>query len=222
VLAVGDASFQHKCFSQFEKLKSEGRTILFVTHDMTSVERFCDRAMLIERGKMLTVGAPDEVSRRYSEINFGSVAHAESGPERSAPAQILETWCEDAEGERIVTQHQGARCHAWMEVEFREAVEDPLFAITFRNAARHTIFVARSEASGPTGRFEAGARVAVGFGFDNWLASSHYELTPSVAFPSLGPDVAVRREDLASLVIAAPQWSGGAADLPHEIEVRRL
>ncbi len=43
VLAVGDASFQQKCFAEFERMKAEGRTILFVTHDMSSVERFCDR-----------------------------------------------------------------------------------------------------------------------------------------------------------------------------------
>ena len=56
VLAVGDASFQRKCFDEFERLRDEERTILFVTHDMNSVERFCDRAMLIERGQLLDIG----------------------------------------------------------------------------------------------------------------------------------------------------------------------
>ena len=41
-------------------MKAEGRTIVFVTHDMAAVERFCDRAMLIERGRMLDIGSPDE------------------------------------------------------------------------------------------------------------------------------------------------------------------
>ena len=50
VLAVGDAAFQQKCFEEFFRLKREGRTIVFVSHDMFSVERFCDRAMLMERG----------------------------------------------------------------------------------------------------------------------------------------------------------------------------
>ncbi len=53
VLAVGDAAFQQKCFDQFHQLKAAGKTIVFVTHDMSSVERFCDRAMLLERGKMI-------------------------------------------------------------------------------------------------------------------------------------------------------------------------
>ena len=60
VLAVGDAAFQQKCFEQFHRLKAEGKTIVFVTHDMSAVERFCDRAMLLERGS-----ARDRRAARY-------------------------------------------------------------------------------------------------------------------------------------------------------------
>src|SRR4051794_7203979 len=52
VLAVGDAAFQQKCFDQFHRLKAEGRTIVFVTHDMGSVERYCDRALVLESGQI--------------------------------------------------------------------------------------------------------------------------------------------------------------------------
>ena len=65
VLAVGDAAFQQKCYEQFHRLKAEGRTILFVTHDMSAVERFCDRALLLERGAMRALGDPDEVIDVY-------------------------------------------------------------------------------------------------------------------------------------------------------------
>ena len=218
VLAVGDASFQQKCFDQFERLKAEGRTILFVTHDMSSVERFCDRAMLIERGEVLDIGSPEDVSRKYSEINFGETPHQDD--ERAAgPLRILGAWCEDEGGERIVAQNQGETCRACMEVEFREAVEDPTFAIAFRNEPRHTIFVARSERDGPSGHFAAGERVTVSFTFVNWLASSRYALTTSVAVPGSG--AMVSSEDIASIIVAASHWSGGVADLPHELEVRR-
>ena len=71
VLAVGDASFQRKCFEKFDTLKRAGKTIVFVTHDMTAVERFCDRAMLLERGRILELGDPHAVARAYNEINFG-------------------------------------------------------------------------------------------------------------------------------------------------------
>ena len=69
VLAVGDAAFQRKCFDEFERLKAEGRTIVFVTHDMRAIERFCDRAVLLEQGRMVAGGAPDEVAARYVEVN---------------------------------------------------------------------------------------------------------------------------------------------------------
>jgi ABC-type polysaccharide/polyol phosphate transport system ATPase subunit len=69
VLAVGDASFQRKCFEQFERMKREGRTILFVTHDMASIERLCDRALVLELGRVADVGPPDRIAHRYEELN---------------------------------------------------------------------------------------------------------------------------------------------------------
>jgi len=222
VLAVGDAAFQQKCFNEFDRMKAEGRTIVFVTHDMSSVERFCDRAMLIEKGRIRNLGQPEEISRQYSELNFGASAHSLGGaaaPAEAMPVRILGAWCEDEQGERIITQQQGERCRACMEVEFTETVNDPHFAVTFRNAARHTILVTRSEIHGPGGRYEAGDRRIVCFSFVNLLASSRYELTPSVSVPDLA--AAAEVEDMASLIVAAPHWSGGVADLPHELEVRR-
>ncbi len=58
VLAVGDAAFQQKCFDEFTRLRGDGRTMLFVTHDMGAVERFCDRAMLLDRGRVVDIGEP--------------------------------------------------------------------------------------------------------------------------------------------------------------------
>jgi len=68
VLAVGDASFREKCFAEFERMKGRN-TILLVTHSMPMVERFCDRAVLIERGSIISEGAPETVAQRYFEIN---------------------------------------------------------------------------------------------------------------------------------------------------------
>ena len=220
VLAVGDASFQQKCFDQFDQLKAEGRTILFVTHDMTAVRRFCDRAMLVEQGRVVNIGDPEDISREYGEINFGDAGHGDDAGVTTHAVRVLDAWCEQA-GERVVEQRQGKRCRACMEVEMTEAVQDPAFAIAFRNDVRHTIFVARSDVHGPTGRFEAGERVVIGFEFDNWLAPSRYTLTPSVAVPSVGPEAIARRDDVASLIVEAGHWSGGVADLPHELEIRR-
>ena len=65
VLAVGDAAFQAKCAAYFERAKYEGRTVILVTHSMENVRKFCTRAMLIERGKIASIGDPDEVAKDY-------------------------------------------------------------------------------------------------------------------------------------------------------------
>ena len=59
VLAVGDAAFQQKCFDEFGRMRREGTTVVFVTHDMSAVQRFCDRAMLIDKAAIVEVGDPD-------------------------------------------------------------------------------------------------------------------------------------------------------------------
>lgn len=68
VLAVGDAAFRDKCFAEFERMKGE-KTIVLVTHSMPMVERFCDRAILLEGGRVVAEGAPADVARRYLELN---------------------------------------------------------------------------------------------------------------------------------------------------------
>ncbi len=80
VLAVGDAAFQQKCFDEFERMKREGRTILFVTHDMSAVERFCDRAMLLERGEVVRIGPPDEVVAAVQRAQLRPHGRAEPSP----------------------------------------------------------------------------------------------------------------------------------------------
>ena len=63
VLAVGDAAFQQKCADAFREMKAAGKTIILVTHEMSTVEEYCDRAMLISDGKVAHIGEPEEVGR---------------------------------------------------------------------------------------------------------------------------------------------------------------
>ncbi|MGH7156960.1 MAG: polysaccharide ABC transporter ATP-binding protein [Candidatus Saccharimonadales bacterium] len=69
VLAVGDMNFQRKCFDVFEALKKEGRTIVFISHDMESIRRFCDRAALLSKGKIEFIGSPEHVADIYTQQN---------------------------------------------------------------------------------------------------------------------------------------------------------
>jgi hypothetical protein len=65
ILAVGDESFQQKCFGRVWDYRRAGGTIVFVSHDATSVERICDRAILLEHGEVVDQGPPEEVFRTY-------------------------------------------------------------------------------------------------------------------------------------------------------------
>jgi ABC-type polysaccharide/polyol phosphate transport system ATPase subunit len=67
VLAVGDASFQEKCFATFEEMRRDGKTVMFVSHDLSSVERFCERALLLEKGLPQGIGPAEEITSLYRD-----------------------------------------------------------------------------------------------------------------------------------------------------------
>lgn len=67
VLAVGDASFQAKCFDVFNRYKRDGRTIVLVSHDLVTMERYCDRMLLLQHGQVIADGPPAEVTGLYRE-----------------------------------------------------------------------------------------------------------------------------------------------------------
>jgi ABC-type polysaccharide/polyol phosphate transport system ATPase subunit len=67
VLAVGDQSFQEKCVATFDQMRSDGKTIVFVSHDLGSVASFCDRAALVHFGEVAAIGDPQEVIDLYLE-----------------------------------------------------------------------------------------------------------------------------------------------------------
>jgi len=68
VLAVGDAEFQRKCFQYFRQLKKDKKTVVFVSHDMGAVKEYCDRAILIEKNKIVKSGKVNEVASAYTKL----------------------------------------------------------------------------------------------------------------------------------------------------------
>ena len=78
-LSVGDARFQLKCFNRFQELQEKGTTILLVSHNMSTVIGFCDRAILIEQGRLVEDGNPQEIDRAYQKLLFHAPA-VSAGP----------------------------------------------------------------------------------------------------------------------------------------------
>lgn len=97
VLAVGDEAFQRKCLDVFERYKAEGQTVILVTHDMATVERFCNKAVLISDGKIIESGNATLVARRYSRLNNDAIDKSEL--ERVRPLDdIFDITLKDARG----------------------------------------------------------------------------------------------------------------------------
>ena len=76
-LSVGDVFFQAKCYHKFEEFKKMGKTILFVSHDLSSVSKYCDRVILLNKGEKLAEGSPKEMIDIYKQVLVGQYAVAE-------------------------------------------------------------------------------------------------------------------------------------------------
>jgi ABC-type polysaccharide/polyol phosphate transport system ATPase subunit len=228
VLAVGDAAFQQKCFDEFVRLKEAGRTILFVTHDMGSVERFCDRAMLLERGRVVNIGEPATVAREYNELNFRRIrTEAKSSAaapvvlRRSPVAEVLSARFESPGGDVLVTAEQSAPCQVRVEVRFLAETHDPIFAVSLINDSGHTAFATSTQVKQiETGSFSTGDTAVVRIPFENWLAPGRYRLTATVARDGLGNDIFDLHAG-TSIIVLASRAGGGVVDLPHSFEIER-
>lgn len=70
VLAVGDANFQEKCIEEFNSYRDVGKTVVLVSHDLSTIQRYCDRALLLRNGKIMRIGDPDDVVKEYVYQNM--------------------------------------------------------------------------------------------------------------------------------------------------------
>ena len=227
VLAVGDIRFQEKCFETFRQFKREGRTVVFVTHDMAAVERFCDRALLLHHGEAVAIGEPREVMHEYRAIMFGEQeAHEPDQPEEKRwgdrSADIVEAWVEDGEGNRVTALTGGEWYHARLRVVFNERHENPVLGLVVRSEHGIPAFVTSSYLDGHvTGVFEPGEAVLYSITFQALLAHGRYTASPYVAYQDQAR-YADSRENLLALSVRTEAPSGGIVDLPHSSTLDRI
>ena len=91
-LSVGDVFFQTKCYKKFEEFKEQGKTILFVSHDLSSISKYCDRVVLLNKGVKLAEGRPKEMVDMYKKVLVGQLdlEHVDEETENIAKAPSME------------------------------------------------------------------------------------------------------------------------------------
>jgi lipopolysaccharide transport system ATP-binding protein len=85
VLSVGDLHFRNRCLGRMQDLRDEGRTVLFVSHDLTSVRQLCTRALMLNGGHLVDDGTPSEITRRYERMYQDSSDNTSGAADRAHP-----------------------------------------------------------------------------------------------------------------------------------------
>jgi ABC-2 type transport system ATP-binding protein len=226
VLAVGDASFAQKCLDELMRFRDEGRTIVLVTHDTESLQRFCDRAMLIEDGVIEVEGDPEKVARRYLQINFAGTAVADpvgTGAPSEA-GRIADVRLEDSSGGRPRGFEQGSPLHLVAEIEARREIDRPGFGFEIVSTDGTRVFatpVPPLQLGGPNGRLEAGERVTARATIANPLTPGSYVINCSLSQEGNAFDVIDLRRPAAQLIVWGVKRTAGYVDLEWQCEVER-
>jgi ABC-2 type transport system ATP-binding protein len=180
VLAVGDAAFQERCSQTFFELRDRGKTIVLVTHSMAHVQTYCDRAILLEGGRVAAVGGAEEISTRYTEINFIHQKR-ERPDELTSKARITDAWIEAPHGGRLEAVERREAVELRAEVEFDEELDEARFGFEIWTAAGGRMFSPPSAPLGDGDRLRAGERVRVAVTIENRLTPGHYRLNCAVS-----------------------------------------
>jgi ABC-type polysaccharide/polyol phosphate transport system ATPase subunit len=225
VLAVGDASFQQKCFDVFNRLRDAGTTIVLVTHDMGAVNRFCHRAVLLERGEIVAQGEPEHVANNYLELNFNRDApEATVGVERmgNGTARILDSWCEAGDGAQSPMYLQGQTLRFCARVQFVAESVDPGLTVEIENEDQVKVLVASTAIEHErSGRFAAGEEAVFAVEFTNVLAPGRYFPIVTVSRLGRGLEILDRSTRETSMVVAGSAARGGLVDIPVHASIER-
>lgn len=143
-LSVGDVFFQAKCYRKFEEFKKQGKTILFVSHDLSSIAKYCDRVILLNKGDKLGEGSPKEMIDLYKQVLVGQFSdnnpavikdgmNAETLEYGSKKAMITDCRIYDHTGKNSNAIIKGTTFEIRMKAKIFEDLEAPIFAMTLKN-----------------------------------------------------------------------------------------
>jgi lipopolysaccharide transport system ATP-binding protein len=135
-IAVGDAGFQYRCVERMRDLVDEGRTLIFVSHDMSAVETLCERAILLDHGEIREEGRAGEVIERYLGAVEASRMEGEAplGMARGDRLEVTGVSIRDKAGRSVVDIPTGEPMTVRLEYLAREPVEGPIFSVGLADA----------------------------------------------------------------------------------------
>lgn len=158
-LSVGDVFFQAKCYRKFEDFKKEGKTILFVSHDLGSITKYCDRAILLNQSEKIFEGTPKEAVDIYKKVLVHQFdpSELETDSRMNDVEDVSANWKDSVVvnpklieyGEKIAeitdyailddkglitnTLMKGSTFSVRMKVDFHEEIKEPIYAFTIKN-----------------------------------------------------------------------------------------
>jgi lipopolysaccharide transport system ATP-binding protein len=239
-LSVGDAAFQRKCFQRIESYRSAGATLLFVSHDIETVKKLCDRALFIKDGHLAHYGVAKPVCDEYEKYLFGDrrnsatpAAYAASAPDAetakfdpslvascemsygNGKADIESCWLEDTNGRHVNVVEAGMPFRWRYRVRFNQDVDQPVFAMMLKTREGITLYGVDSTVLGSApSQVSSGEELDVTFELANVLAPGVYYLNCGVRIQTASDvEFLSRRVDSAILKVTAGPESTVATGL---------
>jgi ABC-type polysaccharide/polyol phosphate transport system ATPase subunit len=225
VLAVGDAAFQRKCGEVFHGMRASGRTMVLVTHDMTAIDSYCDRAMLIHDGELKYIGDPQEIGKRYFRQNFPEMPEPWGRTEKGVPshhARLVEAWLEGDERRRVTTLEGGEPIRLEAVVEATQELISPEFGFECRNAEGVTVFGFKRSLEGDAGtptKLTKGERARISATIDGVLMQGTYYIRCWVVRDAEAGEIGLQFIDILRFEVVGGLWGPGIVSVPADMQI---
>lgn len=229
VLAVGDANFQRKCFDFFKTIKSSGKTVVFVSHDMTAVQEYCDRAMLIHDGRVKIIGKSGQVAQLYNRQNLAEAEKEINSATKKQPlsrwgnqaATIHNIWTERS-GKKSATFEPGNNIEIVLNIKARQAIEHPVVGVVIKSLDGLPIFATNTSVERvATPKLSKGQMLEVRFLLPNHFNDGSYTVAPAIA-NATGKVFYDWIEDAAKFRVGGWPMAYGLVQASHKITTKIL
>lgn len=178
VLAVGDAAFQRKCFDHFRTLKKNKKTVVFVSHDMSAIREYCERAVLIEKSEVVAAGKAEKIATLYTRmfIEDSSVVQDSAQKKRWGDGKITYESISIKKAGKEQSKYQ-----ITATAIANENVESPNFGFLIRNAGGTAILGTNSHIKHQfVEEMKKGERVNLAWEFEDILNDGTYFVEPAI------------------------------------------